>query len=139
MDLVNLYTKYIGNWGEIATSYRFEAIRKGEVVKVVVREPMRKPHLDTKVSHTRLHEGNTYDIASIRIRAVDENGNLIPFYQEPIKVETEGPVSIIGGDMISLKGGMGGLYVKTTGDKGAAKVRLLNPQLERVEIEFEIE
>ena len=138
MDMVNLYTKYIGNWGETATSYRFEAIKDGKVAKVVVKEPMRQPKLFVKVSHTELHEGTTYDVASIRIRAVDENENLLPFYQEPIKVETEGPVSIIGPDILSLKGGMGGLYIKTTGEKGVAKVRLINPQLDTVELEFEI-
>ena len=69
---------------------------------------------------------------------MDENENLLPFYQEPIKVETEGPVSIIGPDILSLKGGMGGLYIKTTGEKGVAKVRLINPQLDTVELEFEI-
>ena len=138
MDMVSLYTKYIGNWGETATSYRFEAIKDGEVKKVVIKEPMRKPRLDVKVSHTKLHEGNTYDVAAIRIRAVDENGNVIPYYQEPLKVEVEGPVSIIGTDILSIKGGMGGLYVKTIGEKGIAKVRLLNPQLETVEMEFEV-
>ena len=137
-DMVNLYIKYIGNWGETATSYRFEAIKNGEVVKTVVKEPMRKLHLDTNVSHTTLKEGNTYDVASIRIRAVDENGNLLPFYQEPIQVEVEGPVSVIGTKILSLKGGMGGLYIKTTGEKGSAKVRLINSQVETVEIPFEI-
>lgn len=138
MDMVHLYTKYIGNWGETATSYRFEAIKDGKVAKVVVKEPMRKLHLDTKVSHTKLHEGNTYDVAAVRIRAVDENENLIPFYQEPLRIEVEGPVSVIGDDIISLKGGMGGFYIKTTGEKGSVKVRLINPQIETVELEFEV-
>ena len=137
-DMVNLYAKYIGNWGETATSYRFEAIKNGEVAKVLVKEPMRKPSLSVKVSHTNLHEGNTYDVAAIRIRAIDEHDNLLPFFQEPIKVEAEGPITIIGGDVLSLKGGMGGLYVKTVGEKGKAKVRLVNPQCETVEIEFDI-
>ena len=138
MDMVNLYTKYVGNWGETATVYRFEAIKNGEVVKTVVKQPMRNLHLDTKVSHTTLHEGNTYDMAAIRIRSVDENGNLLPYFQEPICIESEGPVEIIGGNIISLKGGMGGLYVKTTGVRGKAKVRLVNPQVEPIEINFEI-
>lgn len=137
-DMVNLYTKYIGNWGETATSYRFDAIKNGEVVKSIVKEPMRNPALETKISHTKLREGNTYDVAEIRIRAVDENGNLLPFYQEPIQVEIEGPLTVIGNNVLSLKGGMGGLYVKTMGEKGTAKVRLINPQLETIEIDFVI-
>lgn len=137
-DMVNLYTKYIGNWGETATSYRFEAIKNGEVVKTLVKEPMNKPQLDVKVSHTTLHEGNTYDVAAIRVRAVDDNENLLPFYQEAIQIETEGPITVIGGEVLSLKGGMGGLYIKTTGEKGTAKVRLVHPQVEVAEISFEI-
>lgn len=138
MDMVNLYIKYIGNWGETATSYRFEAIKNGEVVKTVVKEPMRKPHLDIKVSHTKLRESNTYDVAAIRMRAVDENANLLPYYQQPIKVEIEGPITLIGEGVLSLKGGMGGLYIKTTGEKGAAKLRLGNTQIGTVEVDFEV-
>ncbi len=139
MDMVNLYTKYVGNWGETATVYRFEAIKNGEVVKVITKEPMRKLHLSTKVSHTTLHEGNTYDVAAVRIRAVDENENLIPYFQEPLRIEVEGPVKLIGEEIISLKGGMGGLYIKTIGERGTAKLRLSNPQVPAVEIEFEVQ
>jgi len=138
MDIVNLYFKYIGNWGETATSYRFEAMKDGDVVKTIVKEPMRKLHLETKVSHTKLREGNSYDVASVRVRAVDENDNLMPYFQQPIKVEIEGPLTIIGDDVISLIGGMGGFYVKTTGEKGSATVRLTHSQMETVEIQFDI-
>lgn len=139
IELVNLYTKYVGNWGETATVYRFEAIKDGKVVKTVTKQPMRKPHLETKVSHTVLQEGNTYDVAQIRIRAVDENDNVLPYFQEPIRVETEGPVDVIGGDLLSLKGGMGGLYIKTTGETGNAKVRISHPQTGCVSVDFVIE
>ena len=99
---------------------------------------MNKPSLKVDVSSTTLKEKNSYDVASIRIRAVDENGNLLPYYQEPIQIEVEGPVSIIGNKILTLKGGMGGLYIKTTGEKGSAKVRLINPQVETIEIPFNI-
>lgn len=138
IDFVNLYTKYVGNWGETATVYRFEAIKDKEVVKTVIKEPMRSVQLDTKVSHTKLHESSSYDVASIRICAVDENKNLLPYFQEPVKIEVTGPLELIGPDIISLKGGMGGLYVKTIGEKGTAKVKLVNPQSQAVEVEFKI-
>ena len=138
-DLIQLYTKYIGNWGETATEYRFEAIKDRKVVKTVVKKPMRELHLETKVSHTILVEKNTYDVASVRIRAVDDNGNLAPYYQEAIKIEVEGPLELIGPDVISLKGGMGGLYVRTIGEQGLAVVRLCNSQLKEVVLTFEIQ
>lgn len=138
MDMVNLYIKYIGNWGETATAYRFEAIKNGAIVKTVVKEPMRKPRLSVKTSHTRLHEENTYDVALIRVKAVDENENLLPYYQEPIKVEVEGPIEIIGEEIFSLKGGMGGLYIKTTGKNGIAKVHIGNAQIGTEDVHLEI-
>ena len=137
-DMVGLYTKYIGNWGENATTYRFEAVKNDKVVKTVVKEPMRKPHLEVTISHTKLYEGNTYDVAAIRMRAVDDNENVLPYFQEPIKAEVEGPIEIIGTDVLSLKGGMGGLYVKTTGEKGSARLRLWNVQLGLEEVCFEV-
>ena len=137
-DLVSLYTKYIGNWGETATEYRFEAIKDGQVVKTLLKKPMRSLHLEMKMSHTTLVEGHTYDVAAIRLRAIDENGNLAPYYQEAAKVEIDGPISLIGPDMISFKGGMSGFYVKTQGATGDARIRISNQQLGTTELTVQI-
>jgi len=137
-DLVNLYIKYIGNWGETATEYRFEAIKNGEIIKTIYRKPMKSLHLETKVSHTTLVEKHSYDVAAIRLRALDDNDNLAPYYQEGFSVEVEGPIALIGPEVISLKGGMGGLYVKSLGKAGQGKVRIHNQQLGTTEVVFEI-
>ena len=137
-ELVDLYIKYIGNWGETATEYRFEAMKAGKIIKTISKKPMKQVCMETQVSHTTLVEKNSYDVAAIRLRAVDDNGNQAPYFQETVKVELEGPLELIGPDVITLKGGMGGLYVKTIGEAGTAKVRLTNPQMETVEISFEI-
>lgn len=137
-ELVSLYTKYIGNWGETATEYRFEAIRDGKVVKTLLKKPMKSLHLEVNVSHTTLVEKNTYDVAAVRLRAIDDIGNLAPYYQEGLKVEVEGAIALIGPEIVSLKGGMGGLYVKTIGETGTGKLRISNAQLGITEIVFEI-
>ena len=137
-NIVDLYTKYIGDWGGSATEYRFDAIRNGQVIKTVIKSPMKKPSLQVSVSSHTLVEEKSYDVAAIRIRAVDENGNLLLYCNEPLKITAEGPVEIIGPDVVSLKGGMAGTYVKTTGCGGKAAVTLSNPQLGNVKINFEI-
>ena len=137
-DLVSLYTKYVGNWGETATVYKFEAIKDGKVVKTVQKLPMKQLHLEARLSSSVLKEENTYDVALVRIRAVDDNGNQLTFFQEPIEIQTEGPITVVGPKTVSLKGGMGGLYVKTTGEKGKAKITLLNSQVSPVVIELEV-
>lgn len=121
-DAYNLYGKYVGNWGGEATVWRFDAVRNGEVIKSVVRKPAQKAFLDVSADHTALCEGNTYDAAAVRIIAVDESGNHLPYYQEPVVLRAEGEIEIIGPKVISLKGGSGGTYIKTTGKSGKAKL-----------------
>ena len=136
---VELYNKYIGNWGGEATVYRFEAIKNGEVVKVVEKSPMKTPQLEVKVSHTTLKEENTYDMASVRIRALSEKGNLLDFANEPLSISASGPIEIVGPKLISLNGGMGGFYIKTKGEPGKASVIINSPGFETQTIELNVE
>lgn len=136
-DAVELYNKYVGNWGGEVTSYRFEAIKDGKVVKTVERTPVKEVHLTVDTSHTHLVEKDTYDVAAVRIRAISETGMQLPFYQGPLKLEVTGDMELIGPDVISLAGGMGGTYIKTKNDKtGEGMLRITGQQTEPVEIRF---
>ena len=137
-QIVDLYTKYVGDWGGKSTVYRFDAIKDGKVVKTVTKTPMSQMHLEIEPSSTLLHENTSYDVSVVHIRALDENNNLLPYCNEPIKLSAEGPIEIIGPDMISLRGGMGAFYVKTTGEKGKANVKITCPSLKYQTVEFEI-
>ncbi len=137
-QIVGLYGKYVENWGAKSSAYRFDAIVNGEVVKTVTKTPMNKMSLEAQVSHTVLHEGNSYDVSAVRIHAIDENGNLLPYSNEAIQLTAVGPIEFIGPDIFSLRGGMAGFYVKTTGKKGEAKVKISCPRVEDIIIDFEI-
>ena len=117
-DITGLYTKYVGDWGGESTTYRFDAIRDGRVVKSVTKSPMTELILNAKADHTVLNDDYTYDVAAIRISATDENGNLLNYFNEPVSLSAEGPIEIIGPKLISLKGGMFGTYVKTVRPDG---------------------
>ncbi len=138
-DATALYQKYIGDWGGKATEYRFEAVKDGKVVKTVVKAPMTELRLEARPSHTVLREGATYDVALIRIAMRDQNGNLLSFYGEPVRLETEGPVAVIGPKTVPLRGGLGGTYIKTTGETGPAALTLTAEGAPPVRIEFTIE
>ena len=137
--IVDLYTKYIGDWGGNCTVYRFDAIKHGQVVKSVIKQAMNSLNLEIKCSSTTLREGNSYDVASLRIRALDEHGNLLPYCSEPLRIRTKGGIKVIGPDMTSLRGGASGFYIKTTGEKGPATVIISTPQLKDIKLEFEVE
>lgn len=137
-EVTRLYTKYIGDWGGTATVYRFDAIKDGKVVKSVTKEPVREIRLEAEADHTILTEHHSYDAALVRIRAVDDHGNVLPFYQEPVHLITEGDISIIGPDTIALQGGMGGTYVKSTGRSGRGALLLQSQTAGEIRIPFQI-
>ena len=137
-EVTRLYTKYIGDWGGTATIYRFDAIKDGKVVKSVTKEPVREIRLEAEADHTILTEQHSYDVALVRIRAVDDHGNVLPFYQEPVRLITEGDISIIGPETIALQGGMGGTYVKSTGRSGRGALLLQSQTAGEIRIPFQI-
>lgn len=132
-DGVELYGKYIGNWGGEATKWRFDAVKGGKLICSVTRSPGQRVHLEVSTSKTQLCEGDTYDAAAVRIRAVDEHGNLAPYWQEPVILKCSGPIMLIGPEIISLKGCSGGCYVKTCGSSGSAELCVND-----IKIKFEI-
>ena len=135
-DAVVLYNRYIGDWGGTSTTYRFEAVSDGGVTAELIKKPMTKVVLFARADHTGLQEKSTYDVAAIRIEARDEYGNLLSFFNEPVSFEVSGPVELIGPSVISLEGGMGGTYIKTTGEYGEARLVIRNAQTEPVELHF---
>lgn len=123
-DAYKFYGKYIENWGDSASVFRFEAVRNGEVVKTVTKEAFLTRHLEIKVSHTTLSEDETYDAALIRLRMTDQNGNTLSFLNGTVNVVIEGDLAVIGPMNAPINGGMGGLYVRTIGKSGKATVTL---------------
>ncbi len=121
-DAVKLYNKYIGDWGGSATTYRFEAIKDGKVVKEIRKAPMTKVNIVIEAERTNLKEENTYDVACVRIKALDEYGNVLNYCNDPLVLSIEGKAKIIGPSVIALSGGMGGTYISSIGLSGEARL-----------------
>ncbi len=136
-----LYTKYVGDWGGAATTYRFEAVdtNGATIHKTVWKKPMTEVVISAEADHTDLVEKNSYDVALIRIQAKDEVGNILPVYNDPITLEVSGQLELIGPSVISLNGGMGGTYVRTTGESGEGKLTIRSGNAGEVEIIFDIQ
>ena len=140
-DAVELYNKYIGDWGGKSTVFKFEAIKDGKVVKTVIKEPAGKVKLEITCDHTKLAERRTYDVAAIRVKAVDEQGNVLPYFNDVLKFKTEGEIELIGPDVVSMQGGMTGTFVKTTGKSGRGRlvISTSNEHNCKEVVEFKIE
>ena len=137
-DAVDLFQKYIGDWGGESKSYRFDAVKDGKVVKSVVKTPMTKVQIGVDISSNELIETNTYDVASVRVVASDENKNILPYFEESMILETEGPIEIVGPHVVPFRGGMAGIYVKSCFEEGDAYLRIKCESADTIEIKFHV-
>ena len=138
-DVYALYGKYMGNWGGAATRWRFDAVKDGKVTKSVTRSMGSRLHLEVRVSHTALREGDTYDMAAVRIRVLDDNGTPAVYAQLPLTLTLEGEAELVGPGAVTAEGGMCGTYVRTLGRAGTARLRIQGPGLEDETVDFTIE
>ncbi len=121
-DAVSLVEKYLLHWDDNTLIWRFEGIYKGEVVKTVVLEPYREGSLRITTESDALEEKETYDVKRIVVSHVDQNGQILRLSNEPVSIEISPEISLIGDDMISLRGGQGAFYVRSNRKEGLARI-----------------
>ena len=78
-------------------------------------------------------------MAAVRIRILDEYGNVAPYAQLPVRLTLTGDARLVGPDVVVAEGGMTGTYVRTIGRNGAATLTLSADGLESVIIDFTAE
>ncbi len=133
-----LYGKYIGNWGDKSVMFRFEAYKDGKLVKELKVAPFEERVLSVEVDHTELIEDKTYDVAAVRIRMTDQNGNGMPYFFGALNATVSGELELIAESPVILRAGMGGLYVRTTGKEGRGTLTLSAPGCESKTVDFTI-
>ncbi len=111
--LWELYGKYVTNWGSSSVQYKFEAVRKGNVVATCIKTASTDVFVRATAKRTLLVEDESYDLASVNLCACDQCGNLKPYCQEAVSLKTEGAIELVGPSVLSLKGGMAAAYVKS--------------------------
>ena len=103
-----------------------------------MKGPFKKLELTAEASGTSLVEGATYDAALVRAAMRDQYGSVLPFYNECLSVETEGPIAVVGPASCQLRGGLGGVIVRTLGKNGKARLTLKAPGGQSASVEFDI-
>ena len=92
---------------------------------VAAIEPRLKEYFDGLRDEPDAHnpiltDGPTWDCAAVSLRAIDQNGSLLPYCGEAVQLSVDGPLKIIGPSVVPLRGGMAGTYLATTGEAGRA-------------------
>lgn len=127
-DAYRLYGRYIGNWGERVSGFRFVALNGEQEVAERFCAPAAGPYIRAEADHSELREGESYDVAAVRIRVCDEAGAPLPFWNEPLPLRLRGPAQLIGPDRAHIAGGMGGTYLRSTGQAGDVLLTIALPE-----------
>lgn len=125
-------------WRRMGASFTFEFIRDGQIISRIPKGPSKTAFLKLKSSRTCLVEKSSYDMALIHIEAVDKNGQILTGFNGPVGLMARGPAALVGPDMISLKGGVGGTLIRTLGGSGRVKITAFSPQARDGWIEFNV-
>jgi beta-galactosidase len=128
------YEKYIGKWGLESVSYKFQAIKNGEVMMEKVVCSTDKHKLLVEVDDQVLSETDTYQTTRIVVRHVNENNNLMTYSQEVIHIDIDGLLELIGPKSLPLTRGSTGFFVKTKQVKGTATIKISSNNLDTQEI-----
>ena len=137
-EIVRLYGKYIGGWGDKSMHWHMEAVTDGKVVASATCCPSTKLRLDVQVSKTALREGDTYDMAAVRVRLLDEYGNPAVYAQVPVIFSVEGAAELVGSNVVTAEGGMCGAYLRTVGISGSIRLTVSTTQTEPVILELTV-
>lgn len=100
--------------------------RDGELVGFIDGEEVVRRHLladplpttlDVAADDTELRAGEK-DTVRVILRALDQGGNVMGFFDDPVEVSLEGPGRIVGPSLLSFKGGAVGVYVEAGNEAG---------------------
>ena len=100
--------------------------RDGELVGFINGEEVVRRHLpadplpttlEIAADDTELRAGEK-DTVRVILRALDQGGNVLSFFDDPVEVSLQGPGRIVGPSLLSFKGGAVGVYVEAGNEAG---------------------
>ena len=135
---VDLYNRYVASWGGQVARWRFDAVKNGQVVASTVRCPGDTLALEVCADTDTLTDGPSWDMATVRIRAVDEYGAVRTWCSRSLSLRAEGAVELIGPASVPLSGGMAGCYLRTRGEAGTGRLTIEMEGAAPVTLSFQV-
>jgi beta-galactosidase len=75
------------------------------------------------------------DPVRVMVRALDQAGNKLPFFPEPVSIAVTGAARLLGPELVPLRAGSTGFWVEATG-KGPIAIKVTNDRLGTTAIEL---
>lgn len=121
-----------------AVTWKAEAVKDNNVIAETCISPAPEVKLQIMTDRQKLVEENSYDVATVHIEAVSENGQHLYEYETPLVLKTEGDIELVGPSVITMRGGFAGTYVRSLGRSGEGKLLIQDGRGEAV-IDFAVE
>jgi beta-galactosidase len=112
-NLVDLWYKYVTNWGDESTKFTFKGYVKDELVITKDNEVGHVYHLEISANADSLTVGDTYDVARIVVKVKDEFGFPAIYLQEAASVSVNSALEILGPSLFPITGGQTAFYVRS--------------------------
>ncbi len=110
--IVDLYYKYITSWGDTSKRYMIKGYIGGKEVATQGFGVNSEVHLHLEMSQKTLKNEETFDMALVRLEAVDAFSNRLPYMDEIIEVRALG-CKIVGPSVFPLVGGTAFFYLRS--------------------------
>jgi beta-galactosidase len=123
-DLFALYGKYMST-NDFAFLFDFKGYKDGKLVCEKKYGPSTEFFYRYETSNQSLQNGDTYDVARVSIKYVDEWGSQLHYAHNVISFKTLGPIEVIGPKSVALEGGDISVYVRSTYVERPMEARLI--------------
>lgn len=123
-DMGTLLGKYFSGQSEaLPNVWTVKGYKNGSLAKEQSFGPSTKFHLEVSSSKLSLVNEETYDVARVKIRCLDQYDNECHYTTKVLKMRTEGPIEIIGPKEVALLGDYA-VYIRSKTTKSPAKATL---------------
>lgn len=131
----------LDTWGEHWEDATFIGYFEGK--EVIQKSYSRNPEpaqLQVIPDKNKLVKGAAWDATRVVVKAVDKQGNVMPYFQEPIMIQTEGAGNLIGPSLLTLVGGQIAFWVRSNEEIGILRVTVSCQRFpEATTVEFDVE
>ncbi len=108
----------VGEWGTVWEDGFFTGFVDGEPVRKIRLPANPVPTTLELQADTDYLAAQAKDSTRIMARALDQYGNVMPYFDDVISLELEGPARVVGPDVIVLRSGLAGFWIETEGPAG---------------------
>ncbi len=117
----------LGRWGMSWQSATITGYVGGKAKKTMrfAADPV-PTRLEVVADRTAI--GTPSDTVRVMVRALDQAGNKLPFWPEPVAIAVGGAGQLVGPSLVPLRGGATGFWVVSTGE-GTITVKVSNDRL----------